>query len=526
MAAERLSMRTTKEVLRLKAAGHSNRAIARSLRIAHSTVGEYLSRAAAAGLTWPLPPECTEAELEARLFPVPKPSNVARPLPDWSEIHREMKARKRTGVTLQLLWVEYKESEPEGLQYSQFCELYRRWRGKLDRVLRQDHVAGEKVFVDYAGQTVPVIDRTTGEVREAQIFVGVLGASNYTYAEASWTQELAAWTTAHVRMFEYFGGVPRLLVPDNLKSGVRSACYYEPDLNPTYHDLAVHYGTAVLPTRTRKPRDKAKVEAGVLVVERWILARLRKLTFFSLADLNQEIRRLLEALNDRPFQKLEGSRRSLFESLERPALLPLPEQRYEFARWKKARVNIDYHIDVDGHLYSVPHTFTGEEVHARITATTVEILHGGRRIAAHPLGHKKGGYTTEPSHRPKAHQKYLEWTPSRIVAWAEKTGPRTAELARRIMENRPHPEQGYRACLGLMRLGQKYSAERLEAASDRALRIGGLSYRSVSSILQSGLDQTPLEEQGSLALPQDHEHVRGSTYYAFLTDGTKGAIEC
>jgi transposase len=523
MAAERLSMRKTKEVLRLKAAGQSKRAIARSLRIARSTVAEYLSRAEAAGLSWPLPPEWTDAELEARLFPLPKPSNVARPLPDWSEIHREMKGRKRTGVTLQLLWVEYKDAQPEGLQYSQFCERYRRWRGKLDRVLRQDHVAGDKAFVDYAGQTVPVIDRATGEVREAQIFVGVLGASNFTYVEASWTQELAAWTAAHVRMFQYFGGVPRLLVPDNLKSGVRSACYYEPDVNPTYHDLAVHYGTAVLPTRKQKPRDKAKVEAGVLVVERWVLARLRKLTFFSLAELNREIRRLLDQLNDRPFQKLEGSRRSLFESLERPALLPLPEQRYEFGRWKKARVNIDYHIDVDGHYYSVPHPFTGEQVDARVTATTVEILHGGRRIAAHALGHKRGDYTTEPGHRPKAHQKHLEWTPSRIVAWAEKTGPRTAELARRIMESRPHPEQGYRACLGLMRLGQKYSAERLEAASARALRIGGISYRSVNSILQSGLDQTPLQEQGSLALPQDHEHVRGSTYYAFLTDG---AIEC
>jgi transposase len=523
MAAERLSMRKTKEVLRLKAAGQSNRAIASSLRIARSTVAEYLSRAEAAGLRWPLPPEWSDADLQARLFPPPLPSNVTRPLPDWGEVHREMKGRKRTGVTLQLLWVEYREAHPGGVQYSQFCELYRQWRGKLDRVLRQDHVAGDKVFVDYAGQTVPVVDRTTGELREAQIFVGVLGASNFTYAEAGWTQELAAWTEAHVRMFEYFGGVPRLLVPDNLKSGVRSACYYEPDVNPTYHDLAVHYATAVLPTRTRKPRDKAKVEAGVLVVERWILARLRKLTFFSLAELNREIRRLLDQLNDRPFQKLDGTRRSLFESLERAALLPLPEQRYEFARWKKARVNIDYHIDLDGHDYSVPHTLTRAQVDVRITATTVEILHGGRRVAAHPVGLKRGGYTTEPTHRPKAHQKHLEWTPSRIVAWAEKTGPRTAELTHRILESRPHPEQGYRACLGLMRLGQKYSADRLEAASDRALRIGGISYRSVNSILKSGLDQSPLEEQTSLALPQDHEHIRGHTYYAFLTDG---AIEC
>jgi transposase len=373
--------------------------------------------------------------------------------------------------------------------------------------------------VDFAGQTVPIVERTTGEVREAQIFVGVLGCSSFTYAEACWSQELPEWTGAHVRMFEYFRGVPELIVPDNLKSGVRHACYYEPDVNPTYHELAVHYGTAVLPARKRKPRDKAKAEAGVLLVERWILARLRKFTFFSLAELNREIARLLELLNDRPFQKLEGSRRSLFETLDRPALRTLPEQRYEFARWKKARVNIDYHIEVFGHYYSVPHTLFREQLDVRITASTVEVLRSGRRVAAHPRSQRKGGFTTDPAHRPKAHQQYLEWTPSRIVAWAEKTGPRTGELVHRIMENKPHPEQGYRACLGVLRLGDAYSALRLEAACARALKIDGISYRSVKSILQSGLDQIPLEEQATLALPQDHEHVRGGTYYAVAAIG-------
>lgn len=523
MAAERLSMRKIKEVLRLKAAGHANRAIARSLRIAHSTVREYLSRAEVAELGWPLPEGLTEAELEARLFPPPRPSNVERPLPDWAEVHRELKAKKRTGVTLQLLWIEYKEDHPDGLQYSQFCELYRRWRGSLDLVLRQEHRAGEKVFVDFAGQTVPVVDRATGEVRESQIFVGVLGASNYTYAEACWSQELPEWIGAHVRMYEYLGGVPQLAVPDNLKAGVRHPSYYEPDLNPTYHEMAVHYGTAVLPARTRKPRDKAKAEAGVLLVERWILARLRKLTFFSLAELNREIAHLLDLLNDRPFQKLEGSRRSLFETLDRPALLPLPEQRYEFARWKKARVNIDYHIAVLGHYYSVPHALVRQQVDVRITRTTIEILHSGRRVAAHLRSHRKGGFTTEPGHRPKAHQKHLEWTPSRIIAWAEKTGPATGDLTRQILESKPHPEQGYRACLGLLRLGKRHSPERLEAACARALRIGGISYRSVKSILQSGLDRLPLEEQASLALPQNHEHVRGGPYYAAAANG---ALSC
>ena len=307
MAAERLSMRKIKEVLRLAAAGRSNRTIARGLGIAHSTVREYRGRAQAAGLGWPLEPELSDSELERRLFPLPRPSNIRRPLPDWNAVHEEMKARRRTGVTLQLLWLEYKERHPDGLQYSQFCDLYRRWRSGLDRVLRQEHRAGEKVFVDFAGQTVPVVDRATGEVRDAQIFVGVLGASSYTYAQACESQELPEWIDAHVRMFEFFGGVPELIVPDNVKAGVRHACYYEPDLNPTYHELAVHYATAVLPTRTAKPRDKAKVEAGVLVVERWILARLRKHTFFSVPEINREISRLLEL----SFWRSSFARRSL-----------------------------------------------------------------------------------------------------------------------------------------------------------------------------------------------------------------------
>ena len=315
-------------------------------------------------------------------------------------------------------------------------------------------------------------------------------------------------------MMEFFGGVPLVIVPDNLKAGVKHACYYEPDLNPTYHDWAVHYGTTVLPARVRRPRDKAKVESGVLLVERWILARLRKHTFFSLAELDEEIRRLLDALNQRPFQKLEGSRRSLFETLDRPALLPLPATRYDFAQWKKARVNIDYHIDVLGHYYSVPYKLEREQVDVRITNDTVEVLHNGRRVCAHARGRKKGGYTTDPAHRPKSHQKYLEWTPSRMIRWGEQTGPRTADMVRRILESRPHPEQGFRACLGLLRLGERYTTPRLEAACARALHVGAISYQSVKSILSTGLDQIPFEEQTALELPQDHEHVRGKEYYA------------
>ncbi|MBT6148814.1 MAG: IS21 family transposase [Gammaproteobacteria bacterium] len=519
MAAERLSMRKIREMLRLQAAGHSRRAIARSLAISHSTVRDYQHRAQTAGVSWPLPPEWTDSDLESRLFPQLTPSSTPRPLPEWAQVHREMKARKKTKVTLQLLWLEYKEIHPDGLQYSQYCQLYRTWRGNLDRVLRQEHRAGEKVFVDYAGQTVPVIDRTTGEILEAQIFVGVLGASNFTFAEACWSQELPEWIGAHVHMYEHFGGVPELTVPDNLKSGVRHACYYDPDVNPTYHEMAVHYGTAILPTRPVKPKDKAKAESGVQLVERWILARLRKHTFFSLADLNGEIHRLLELLNDRPFQKLEGCRRSLYEELDRPALQPLPVQPYEFARWKKVRPNIDYHIEIEGHYYSVPHQLSREAMEARYTRTAVEVIHRGKRVAAHVRSRRPGGFTTEPSHRPKAHQKYLEWTPSRLVAWANKTGPRTGELVGRILESKPHPEQGYRACLGLLRLADTYTPQRLEAACDRALHIGGISYRSVKSILKNGLDQIPLEEQTQLALPQDHDHVRGDRYYATTDHG-------
>lgn len=503
MAAERLSMRKIKEVLRLQAAGHSQRAIATSTGIARSTVSEYLERAAAAGLSWPLPDALTDTELEDLLFKTPAPAVDRRPLPDWKSVYDEMKAKRRTGVTLQLLWLEYKEANPDGLQYSQFCEYYRRWRGRLDRVLRQEHKAGDKVFVDFAGQSVPIVDRTTGEVLfEAQIFVAVLGASNYTYAQACRSQELSEWIGAHSRMLDYFGGVPFAIVPDNLKAGVRHACFYEPDLNPTYHDWALHYGTTVLPARVRRPRDKAKVEAGVLLVERWILARLRHHTFFTLAELEEEIRRLLDSLNQRPFQKLEGSRRSLFDTLDRPALRPLPAARYDFAQWKKASVNIDYHVEVLGHFYSVPYKLERARVDVRITSDTVEIFHDGRRVSAHPRGRRKGGFTTDAAHRPKSHQKYLEWTPSRMIRWGEQTGPRTAEMVHRILASRPHPEQGFRACLGLLRLGDRYSAPRLEAACARALHVGAVSYQSVKSILNTGLDQVPFEEQTASHFPK------------------------
>lgn len=506
-------MRKIKEVLRLKfELGFANRQIARSCKVSHSTVADYLQRAEAAGLnTWPLPIDLDETELEARLFPPSETADPSRSNPNWPAIHENLHGHKH--VTLQLVWQEYKQDEPDGYQYSRFCQLYRQWTGKLDLVLRQEHRAGEKLFVDYAGQLVPITDPKTGVVTEASIFVAVLGASNYTFAEASWKQDLACWIGSHIRALEFLGGCPELLIPDNLKTGVHHPCRYEPDLNPTYQEMAAHYGMAVIPARVRKPRDKAKAEAGVLLVERWILAVLRKRVFFNLADFNQAIAALLERLNQRPFRKLEGSRATWFLKLDRPALRPLPAVPYPFAEWKKARVNIDYHIEIDRHYYSAPHSLVHRQVDARYTAMTVEIFHAGQRVASHARSYKAGGFTTIHAHRPKSHQRYLEWTPQRLVHWASTVGLSTAALVDKILQSRPHPEQGFRSCLGILRLGKVYGHDRLEAAARRALTLDACSYKSVKSILHTGLDR-----QQSLELPPDrppiqHVNIRGNDYF-------------
>jgi transposase len=415
MAQERLTMRKIAEVLRLKWECHlSNRAIARSRSISHSTVAEYLQRAQEAGLNWPLPVDMGEDTLYELLFPkAPRsPSSRVIPCPDWSWIHTEL---RKKSVTLRLLWFEYREAHPDGYGYSQFCALYREWSKHLNPSMHLSHKGGEKVFVDYAGQTVPIVDPDSGEVHEAQVFIGVLGASNYTYAEAQESQELVNWIGAHVRMFAFLGGVPEIVVPDNLKAGVKHPSRYEPDLNPTYQDLAEHYGIAVIPARVRKPKDKAKVEVGVQVVERWILARLRNHTFFSLADLNRAIRELLDELNARQMEHLERSRCELFEELDKPALSPLPDQPYEFAEWKKATVNIDYHVEFEKHYYSVPYTLLHKEVWIRATQSTIEIFRNRKRIASHRRAKSPGRHTTVSEHMPPAHQKYLEWTPERLT---------------------------------------------------------------------------------------------------------------
>lgn len=503
MAKRRLSMRKIEEVLRLHhAGGRSNREIAQVVRASPTTVGEYLRRARLAGIGWPLPEGLSELALEAALFPSLPASKVKRPEPDWAGVHREL---GRKGVTLDLLWQEYREAHPEGYQYSAFAK-------QLPVTLRQSHAPGERLFVDYSGQTLPIIDPGTGEVRQAQLFVAVLGASNYTYVEASWTQGLGDWISAHVRCLEFLGGVPEILVPDNLRSGVRQASFYEPDLNPTYQDLAGHYGVAVLPARVRKPRDKAKVEAGVLLAQRWILARLRHQHFFSLEAVNRAIGPLLLQLNARPFKRLPGSRQSLFEQLDRPALKPLPTTRYEFAEWKRATVGIDYHVEVAGHYYSVPYRFARQRVEVRFTATTVEIFQRGERIASHVRSPLKGRHTTVEAHLAPAHQKVAGWNAPRFLDWAAKIGPHTQAAVEQVLRSRPHPQQGYRSCLGILRLATHYGAERLEAACARALQLNALSYRSVASILKHGLERKPRTALQA-SLPLDHANVRGAEYY-------------
>jgi transposase len=508
-------MRKVKEVFRLRfGLGLSLRQIARSCSLSPSGVGDYLQRAKAAQLTWPLPEDLDDAAMEARLFPSATNCLIrGAPLPDFSRIHQELRSHRH--LTLALLWQEYKENHPEGYQYSRFCQLYRAWAMKLDVVMRQEYRAGDKLFVDHAGPTVPVVDPHSGEIRQASIFVAVLGASNYTYAEATWTRDLYDWIGSHIRAFEFFQGVTAAVVPDNWRTGVTKACFYEPDLNPTYRDLAEQYDTVILPTRTRKARDKAKVESGVLVVQRWILAALRHRTFVGLTALNQAIRELLERLNRRKFRKLDTSRYELFERLDRPALKPLPEEPFIFGEWKKARVNIDYHIEIERHYYSVPFQLMHEQVEARIRSATVEIFHKSRRVATHARSSVVGGFSTLPEHRPPQHRHYLEWTPERLMDWAGKIGPSAAGVVGHILESRRYPEQGYRACLGLIRLARRYPAERVEAACARALAVKAYSYRSVKSILETGLDREPLEEGKTHdAHRLLHPNVRGSAYYA------------
>jgi transposase len=507
-------MRRIKEVLRLRfEAGLGYRQIARSCSLGAGTVHDYLKKAEEAGLKWPLPEGWNDERLEAALFAGGRPERPARrPLPDFKNIREQL--QQHSHLTLQLIWSEYRKQQPDGYGYSQFCELYQRWRAKQDVVLRQDHKAGERLFVDWAGATIPVHNADTGEVWQAPLFVAVLGASSYTYVEATRNQQLDAWIETQIHALEYFHGVPKLIVPDNTKTGVIKACRYDPDVNPTYQEMAMHYGFGVLPTRPYKPRDKAKAESGVQLAQRWIVAALRHRKFFRLGDLNDAIRVLLERLNNRPFTKREGTRASLFEALDRPALRPLPVSRFDLGQWSKARVNIDYHVAFDTNFYSVPYHLVHEVVEIRSAATTIEIFHKGERVASHLRGRGHEKAITQDEHRPKSHQAHLEWTPSRMVNWAATIGPNTAQLFERILADKPHPEMGYRSCLGIIRLADQYSAARVELAAKLAVYTGACRYKSVRSILKNSLDLQPLRDVANDSGPRPaHDNVRGAEYF-------------
>jgi len=507
---KRLPMRKIRDVLRLSAEGLSTRQIAASLAIGRTTLRGYLDRATELGLAWPLPAEMSDTDLERCLFHRPY-QNTQRieAQPDWPYIHREL---RRKGVTLSLLWEEYRADHPDGYGYSRFCELYTRWEGKLSPVMRQRHPAGERLFVDYAGRTIDVIDPQTGEVRTAQVFVAVLGASNYTFVEATWTQSLPDWIASHVRALNFFGGVTAQIVSDNLKAGVTKACFYDPAINRTYADMAAHYDTAVVPARPYKPKDKAKAEGGVLLAERWILARLRNHQFFSLAEVNAAIRPLLDRLNDKLSRHLGANRRQLFEQLDKPALKLLPVAPYVYAEWKKCRAGLDYHVAIDKHYYSVPYQLLKKDLWARITDRTIEVFHVGQRVASHVRTSSNGKHSTLRDHMPAHHQFRDDWTPERIKARAARVGPNVAIFVEVAMRSRKHPEQGYRTCLGVIRLADKFGRDRLDAACSRALEINARSYSSLLSILKNGLESRP-RTRATDEPAITHPNIRGADYF-------------
>jgi transposase len=512
MPGTKIVMRKVREVLRLKhALGMSERLIADAVGVGKTAVGEYLRRARVIGLAWPLPEGMDGAELERRLFtPAGFHDGPTKPLPDCPKVHEEL---KRRGVTLMLLWEEYRAEHADGYGYSRFCELYGDWCKHITPTMRQTHVAGEKLFVDWAGDAIPVFDPITGAEHGTRIFVAALGASNYTYAEARWTETLPDWIGAHVNAFSAIGGVTKAAVCDNLKAGITKPSRYEPGINRTYQDLADHYGFVVLPARVRKPRDKAKVEVAVLIVERFVLAKLRNRRFFSLDELNAEIRECVGTINAKVMKKFDKSRRELLETIDRPALRELPSEPYQYAEWKRCGVAPDYHVEVDGHYYSVPFRLLRETVEARLTDTTIEVFHKGARVASHLRSSVRNRHTTIPEHMPSAHRRYAEWTPAKMMSEAAKVGPATIALVEAIMKAKPHPEQGFRSCLGIIRLVKTYGTARVEAASQRGNDIGATTYGSIASILKTGIDKAYADSKAPDGPPIRHANIRGRGYY-------------
>lgn len=509
MPTKKLSMRKLRDILRLRLeVGLKMRQIKASLRISLGAVQKIISKADELGLDWSTIEQLDDEQLAHQFYP-DSDVRVSNQLviPDWSEIHKELKHK---GVTRHLLWEEHTQQYPNrSYSYPQYCFLYQEWFGKQKRSMRQIHKAGEKLFVDYAGQTAPIVYRSTGEVRYAQIFVAVLGASNYTYCEATWSQRLPDWLGSHVRAFAFFGGIPKLIVPDNLKSGVSKACRYDPDINPAYQQLAEHYGTAIMPARPRKPKDKAKAEVGVQIIERWVLARLRHHTFFSLAELNQCIRALLVEVNNKPFKQFKGDRQQWFDSLDKPALLPLPRQPYQYTDIKTVKVNIDYHIQYAQHLYSVPHHLVGEKLECHAKNSLIELFFQNRRITSHVRKYQPGT-TTLPEHMPVQHEKHHQWTAGRLMNWAKDLGHEVLLWVQALLKQKQHEQQAYRVCLGLLNLSKNYPAKRLNNACAIANQHQLYRLKHIKAILQSNQDQLISENNEQLLrLPQTHENIRG-----------------
>ena len=506
MPAARITMRNIKDVLRLKLdARLSHEQIATALGISKGVVTKYVGLAAAAGLDWPAVQACDEVTLERRLLVAPERPR-AHVQPDFGRIHQEL---RRKGMTLQLLWEEYQaeHTDSQTYRYSQFCDNYRHFAKQLKRSMRQVHRAGEKLFIDYAGPTVALTDGA-----RAHVFVSAMGASSYTFAWATPRETMVDWIESTVRALHFYGGVTQLIVPDNARAMIADPNRYEPRANDTVLDFARHYGTSVLPARPNSPQDKSKAESAVQVVERWILARLRDQEFDSVEEINVAIAPLLDRLNDRPFQKLPGSRASVFAAIDAPALLPLPTQRYEIATFKTVKVHIDYHVEVEGHYYSVPQALIGQALEARITTLVIELLHRGQRVASHARSSRRGHFTTVTAHMPAAHRAHAEWTPLRLIHWGQSIGVATAAVVIRLLEAQQHPEHGYRACLGLLSLARRYGKPRLEAACELALKLGACKYRHVRDILVNNRDQTPAAAASDWVSP-DHAHVRGPSYY-------------
>ncbi|MBU0506249.1 MAG: IS21 family transposase [bacterium] len=513
MAQNRLTMRQIKEILRHKfQLGLSNRKISKIFKISKTTVSNYLSLAKSAGIGWPIDSDLSDSGIYEKLFTFKQPHipQSLKQVPECEHLHLEL---KKKGVTLWLLWEEYKDINPEGYSYTQFRHYYNQYKSSLKLSMKQNHKAGEKMFVDYSGTGIDIVDAKTGEIKTAELFVAVLGASNYTYVEATMTQRLQDWIGSHVRAFEYFGGVPQLIIPDNLKSGVTKPCRYEPNVNNTYSDMAEHYCCAVVPARPYKPKDKSKAEVAVQIVQRWILAKLRDRIFYSLHEANEAIKKLLNDLNHRPMQKIKKSRSEIFNEIEKSELKPLPQHPYHLAQFKKVKVNIDYHIEVDAHYYSVPHIYSLKEAIVRYTDHTIEIMHNGKRIASHRRSYYKNKFTTINDHMPKSHQAHKEWSPSRLIRWGNSLDKSVGELFENILETLPHPEQGYRRCLGIMRLEKTYGKDRLVLACKRALHLRSYSYQAVKRTLKNKLEETNMPQMKISLTSVQHENLRGRSYY-------------